>query len=79
MQLLLEANADDTIFSDDDESPLHAAVREGHLVVVETFLSYNCQTRIPNAAGLTPELYARKYGRQKVLDILKDSRVKEGM
>lgn len=78
VRLLLEANADDTIFSNDGESPLHAAVRAGHLLVVQTFLSQNCQTRIPNAAGLTPELYARKYGRQQVLDTLKDARVKEG-
>lgn len=79
VELLLEANADDTIFSDEDESPLHVAVKEGHLHVVETFLSQNCQTRIPNEDGLTPELYARKYDRQQILYILKVSRVKEGM
>ncbi|KAL8723890.1 MAG: hypothetical protein Q9181_007103 [Wetmoreana brouardii] len=75
--LLLDANADYTIFSKKNESPLHVAAKLGHLEVVEAFVSRNCQTRLPNAVGLTPELYARKYGHREVVEFLKDQRIKE--
>ncbi|KAL8652688.1 MAG: hypothetical protein Q9210_002539 [Variospora velana] len=77
--LLLEANADDSILSKEDESALHSAAKFGHLAVIRAFVAQGCQTRLPNSAGLTPEMYARKYGHEEVVNILKNQPVKEGM
>ena len=77
--LLLEANADDSLLSKEDESPLHSAAKFGHDAVIQAFVVRGCQTRLPNSAGLTPEMYARKYGHEEVVDILKNQPVKEGM
>lgn len=76
--LLLEANADDSLLSKEDESPLHSAAKFGHGKVILAFVARGCQTRLPNSAGLTPEMYARKYGRREVVDILKNQPVEEG-
>ncbi|KAL9026615.1 MAG: hypothetical protein Q9196_004741 [Gyalolechia fulgens] len=77
--LLLDANADDSLLSKEDESPLHTAAKFGHAAVILAFVKRGCQTRLPNSAGLTPELYARKYGYGEVVNILKNQPVKEGM
>ncbi|KAL9638177.1 MAG: hypothetical protein Q9204_001596 [Flavoplaca sp. TL-2023a] len=76
--LLLEANADDSLLSKEDESPLHSAAKFGHVAVVQAFVARGCQTRLPNSAGLTPEMYALKYGHGEVVNILKYQPVKEG-
>ncbi|KAL9032184.1 MAG: hypothetical protein Q9180_006644, partial [Flavoplaca navasiana] len=75
--LLLEANADDSLLSKEDESPLHDAAKLGHVAVIQAFMARGCQTRIPNSAGMTPEMYARKYGHGEAADILKSQPVKE--
>ena len=77
--LLLGHNADYSMFSKQDESPIHLAAKFGRLQVVESFVSQNCQTRLPNSAGLTPELYARKYGHSELVDVLRCRRVEQGM
>ncbi|KAL8856080.1 MAG: hypothetical protein Q9178_007275 [Gyalolechia marmorata] len=75
--LLLEANADDSLLSKEDESPLHSAAKLGHAAVIQAFVARGCQTRLPNSAGLTPELFARKYGHGEVVNFLKNQPVKE--
>ncbi|KAL8881353.1 MAG: hypothetical protein Q9198_001431 [Flavoplaca austrocitrina] len=77
--LLLEANADDSLLSKEDESPLHSAAQFGHVAVTQAFVARGYQTRLPNSAGLTPEMYARKSGHTEVVNILKTQPVKEGM
>lgn len=77
--LLLEANADDSLLSKEDESPLHSAAKFGHVAVIQAFVTRGCQTRLPNSAGLTPEMYARKYGHREVVNTLRNLLVKEGM
>ncbi|KAL8886795.1 MAG: hypothetical protein Q9215_005533 [Flavoplaca cf. flavocitrina] len=75
--LLLEANADDSLLSKEDESPLHSAAKSGHIAVIQAFVARGCQTRLPNSAGLTPEMYARKYGHGEVVNILKNSQLQK--
>lgn len=77
--LLLEANADDSLLSKEDESPLHSAAKSGYVAVIQAFVARGCETLLLNSAGLTPELYARKYGHGVVVNIVKDQPVKEGM
>ena len=77
--LLLEANADDSLLSKEDESPLHSAAKVGHVAVIQAFVARGCHTRLPNSAGLTPEMYARKYCHGEAANILKNQPVKEGM
>ncbi|KAL9035685.1 MAG: hypothetical protein Q9180_004729 [Flavoplaca navasiana] len=77
--LLLEANADDSLLTKADESPLHSAAKFGHVAVIQAFVARGCQTRLPNSAGLTPEMYARKHGHGELVNILKNQPVKEGV
>ncbi|KAL8896040.1 MAG: hypothetical protein Q9192_003296 [Flavoplaca navasiana] len=78
VSLLLEANADDSLLSKEDESPLHSAAKFGHVAVIQAFVARGCQTRIPNSAGMTPEMYARKYGHGEAANVLRNKAVKEG-
>lgn len=72
VSLLLDENADDTIQTRHIESPLHVAIRCGHLEVVNIFINKGCDLLLQDGKGLTPELLARKYGHQDLANVLKE-------
>ena len=72
VSLLLDVNADDTIQAWHIESPLHVAIRCGHLEVVNIFINKGCDLLLQDGKGLTPELLARKYGRHDIANVLKE-------
>ena len=72
VSLLLDVNADDTIQAWHTESPLHVAIRCGHLEVVNIFINKGCDLLLQDGKGLTPELLARKYGHHDIANVLKE-------
>ena len=79
VSLLLDKAANDTIQNCCSESPVHIAIRCGHLAVVETFIDKGSDLLLQNASGLTPQLIARKYGHMSIANLLKESSSAGGM
>ena len=72
VDLLLEANADASIFSTGHWAPLHIAAYHGNMAIVKIFASRGENLNLHNGSGFTSELAARRAGHLDVANFLKD-------
>mmetsp|Transcript_28598 Transcript_28598/g.92248 ORF Transcript_28598/g.92248 Transcript_28598/m.92248 type:complete len:480 (-) Transcript_28598:24-1463(-) len=73
-KVLLEYRANPNVSSEVDlDTPLHKAVREGHLEIVKILIANGAKLSLTNIAGLTPQQLAERCKRPEIAAILDEA------
>lgn len=77
--ILLQNGADPDLQSqfdygsmDKGSSPLMFAVNQGHEMITKLLLKYKASKSLKSSTGKTAETYAKTYGRQDIVDLVKE-------
>lgn len=70
-QLLISHGADVNAKDNDDATPLHHAVKGGHLECIELLLSHGAEVKVKDKQGKTPLHWAQEAKQEAVVDLLR--------